>query len=53
MIDDVGKCLVREIHSRMYPGLDEIEYTKLENEGIRFFTCIINACIKSQYFLNI
>ncbi|KAI9581741.1 hypothetical protein GQX74_010058 [Glossina fuscipes] len=52
VIDDVVNCLVRGIQSIMYPDLDLIENTELENsphERIRFFTCILNACIK---FLN-
>lgn len=50
---DVVESLVGEIHLRKSLGTGEVENIALKDtpcEGIRFFTSVINSCIKLQCF---
>uniref|UniRef100_A0A1B0GDC9 Uncharacterized protein n=1 Tax=Glossina morsitans morsitans TaxID=37546 RepID=A0A1B0GDC9_GLOMM len=50
------KCIVREKRPRKSPGMDNVKKIALKYipyKGILFFSCIINSCIKLQYFSQI
>lgn len=47
------KCIMREKRPRKSPGMDNVKKIALKYipyKGILFFSCIINSCIKLQYF---